>query len=200
MAFDEEGDYFRVPNGSRIITSDDVFDYMLNVRVNNKDIAANVMATRERHEELVFKKTVKMRGMQDYEDLRDQVIARKMSGRQYVYKENGKEVRLNSNGETALRFFYEKLKDDTLFLLDEPENSLSPKFQIELADMIKDMARYSGCQFIIATHSPFMLSIDGAKIYDLDEVPVNVKKWWQLENPRIYFEFFDKHRELFKEE
>ena len=36
-----------------------------------KDIAANVMATRKRHEELVFKKTVKMRGMQDYEDLRD---------------------------------------------------------------------------------------------------------------------------------
>ena len=82
MAFDDEGDYLRVPNGSRIITSDDVFDYMLNVRVNNKDIAANVMATRKHHEELVFKKTVKMRGMQDYEDLRDQVIARKMSGRQ----------------------------------------------------------------------------------------------------------------------
>lgn len=200
MAFDDEGDYLRVPNGSRIITSDDVFDYMLNVRVNNKDIAANVMATRKRHEELVFKKTVKMRGMQDYEDLRDQVIARKMSGRQYVYKENGKEVRLNSNGETALRFFYEKLKDDTLFLLDEPENSLSPKFQIELADMIKDMARYSGCQFIIATHSPFMLAIDGAKIYDLDEVPVNVKKWWQLENPRVYFNFFDKYRDLFNKE
>ena len=200
MAFDDEGDYLIVPNGSRIITSDDVFDYMLNVRVNNKDIAANVMATRKRHEELVFKKTVKMRGMQDYEDLRDQVIARKMSGRQYVYKENGKEVRLNSNGETALRFFYEKLKDDTLFLLDEPENSLSPKFQIELADMIKDMARYSGCQFIIATHSPFMLAIDGAKIYDLDEVPVNVKKWWQLENPRVYFDFFNKYKDLFNKE
>ncbi|MBE5817125.1 MAG: AAA family ATPase [Clostridiales bacterium] len=197
MGFDDEGDLLEVPDGSRIITSDDVFDYMLNVRVNNKDIADNVMATREHYKELVYKKTVKMRGMQDYEDLRDQIIARKTSGRQYVFKENGKEVRLNSNGETALKFFYEKLKDDTLFLLDEPENSLSPRLQIELADMIKDMARYCGCQFIIATHSPFMLAIDGAKIFDLDDVPVNIKKWWELENPKIYFDFFNKHKDLF---
>ena len=200
MAFDEDGDYLRVPNGSRIITSDDVFDYMLNVRVNNKDISLNVEATRELHKELVYSKTVQLRDMSDYEALRDQVIARKLSGRQYVYKQNGKEVKLNSNGETALRFFYEKLKNDTLFLLDEPENSLSPKLQIELAGMIKDMARYGGCQFIIATHSPFMLAIEGAKIYDLDEVPVDIKNWWELENPKIYFEFFDKYKDLFKHE
>lgn len=197
MGYDEDGDIYRIPNGSRIITSDDVFDYMLNVRVNNEDISSNVISTREHHSELVYKKTVQMRGLQDYEALREQVIARKMSGRQYVYKENGKEVRLNSNGETALRFFYEKLKNDTLFLLDEPENSLSPKFQIELADMIKEMSKYNGCQFIIATHSPFMLAIKGAKVYDLDEIPVDIKKWWELENTKIYFEFFNKYREFF---
>ena len=199
MGYDDDGDVFRIPNGSRIITSDDVFDYMLNVRANNQDINSNVMATRRKHEQLVYKKTVKMHGLQDYEKLREQVIARKMSGRQYVYQENGKEVKLNSNGETALKFFYDKLKDDTLFLLDEPENSLSPKYQIELSEMIGDMARYSGCQFIIATHSPFILAIENAKIYDLDAYPVDIKKWWQLENPIMYFNFFDKYRDLFKE-
>lgn len=197
MAFDDDGDTLEVPNGSRIVTSDDVFDYMLNVRVNNEDISQQVMATREHHNELVYKKTVKLRSMQDYEDLRDQVIARKLSGRQYVYKENGKELKLNSNGETALRFFHEKLKDDTLILLDEPENSLSPKFQLELVDLIKCMAKYCGCQFIIATHSPFVLAIDNAKIYDLDALPVDVKNWWELENPKLYFEFFEQYRELF---
>ncbi len=196
MAFDDEGDCLRVPNGSRIITSDDVFDYMLNVRVNNKDIFSNAIPTRELRED-ILRNPIKMSSMQDYERLRDLVLARKLSARQFVYQKNGKEVRLNSNGETALRFFYEKLKDDTLFLLDEPENSLSPKFQIELANMIRDMSKYSGCQFIIATHSPFMLAIEGAKIYDLDEVPVGVKPWWDLENPKIYFDFFNKYRELF---
>lgn len=199
MGYDDEGDMLNVPNGSRIITSDDVFDYMLNVRANNQDIHDNVETIRQMHLDLKYGDTVKMRGLEDYEELREQVLARKksLSKRQYVYLKNGKEVKLNSNGETALKFFYEKLKNDTLFLLDEPENSLSPKFQIELADMIKDMAKYSGCQFIIATHSPFMLAIDNAKIYDLDEYPVSVKKWWELENPKKYFNFFNKHKEHF---
>ena len=199
MGYDDEGDKLNVPNGSRIITSDDVFDYMLNVRVNNQDIHDNVENVRQMHHDLKYSDTVKMRGLEDYEEKREQVLARKksLSKRQYVYLKNGKEVKLNSNGETALKFFYEKLKNDTLFLLDEPENSLSPKFQMELADMIKDMAKYSGCQFIIATHSPFMLAIDNAKIYDLDEYPVSVKKWWELENPKMYFNFFNKHKEHF---
>ena len=98
-----------VPSGSRIITSDDVFDYMLNVRDNNKNISSNVKNTREEYVELKYKPSVKLHGLQDYEDLRDQVIARKSSGRQYVYKNNGKEVILNSNGETALLFFYNKI-------------------------------------------------------------------------------------------
>ena len=199
MGYDDEGDKLNVPNGSRIITSDDVFDYMLNVRVNNQDIHDNVENVRQMHLDLKYGDTVKMRGLEDYEEKREQVLARKksLSKRQYVYLKNGKEVKLNSNGETALKFFYEKLKNDTLFLLDEPENSLSPKFQMELADMIKDMAKYSGCQFVIATHSPFMLAIDNAKIYDLDEYPVSVKKWWELENPKMYFNFFNKHKEHF---
>jgi len=62
------------------------------------------------------------------------------------------------------------------------------------------MARYCGCQFIIATHSPFLLSMNGARIYDLDERPVDIKKWWELENPKIYFDFFNKHRNLFEDD
>lgn len=55
-----------------------------------------------------------------------------------------------------------------------------------------------GCQFIIATHSPFLLALPGARIYDLDETPVDIKKWWQLENPKIYYEFFERHRDKFE--
>ena len=58
---------------------------------------------------------------------------------------------MNSNGETALRYFDERLKSDRLYCLDEPENSLSPKRQQELAAMLEQLARYCGCQFI---HDP----------------------------------------------
>lgn len=66
---------------------------------------------------------------------------------------------MNSNGETALRYFDERLKNDRLYCLDEPENSLSPKRQQELAAMLEQLVRYCGCQFIIATHSPFLLAM-----------------------------------------
>ena len=102
-------------------------------------------------------------------------------------------VRLYSNGESAYRYFIEKITENGLYILDEPENSLSPKRQIELMSFIEDSARFFGCQFIISTHSPFLLAIKGAKIYDLDESPVNVKPWTSLENVRTYYEFFKHH-------
>lgn len=45
----------------------------------------------------------------------------------------------------------------------------------------------------MATHSPFLLSMRGAKIYDLDEDPVDVKRWTELSNVRAYYDFFQKH-------
>lgn len=200
LGYDDDGEEVRIPNGSRIITSDDIFEYMLSVREVNKDISSNVNSTL--NEYIRLRKTPMaqhLSGLSDYEEAYEAYRCKreKISARQYVYKKNGEEIRLNSNGETAIRFFCEKLKDDTLFLLDEPENSLSPKMQITLASIIGDMAKYSGCQFIIATHSPFILSIDGAKIYDLDTSPVMVRKWWELDNPKTYFNFFYSHKELF---
>lgn len=199
MAYNEEGFKQRIPNGSRIITSDDIFDYMLNVRMNNADIAENIEEGREEWMNLKFGKTIQMRGMQDYEALRMQVLARSKSRRKFLQKTVGMEAKLNSNGETALEYFDAKIKNDTLYCLDEPENSLSPKMQLELVGMLSKLARYCGCQFIIATHSPFLLSMPGARIYDLDECPVDIKKWWELENPKIYYEFFKRNKHLFED-
>ena len=50
------------------------------------------------------------------------------------------------------------------------------------------------------THSPFILSMGGARIYDLDETPVDIKRWWELENPQVYYDFFMRHRRLFEGE
>ena len=106
-------------------------------------------------------------------------------------------VREHSNGESALLYFADKIKDNALYLLDEPENSLSPDKQQELLKLIEDSARFFGCQFIIATHSPFLLSMRGAKIYDMDEEVVDVKRWSELKNVRIYYEFFKAHEQEF---
>lgn len=62
-----------------------------------------------------------------------------------------------SNGETTMQILDDYLEMDALYLLDEPEVSLSPANQILLAEKINQMARLLKCQFIISTHSPFML-------------------------------------------
>ncbi|MBR1855042.1 MAG: AAA family ATPase [Lachnospiraceae bacterium] len=97
-----------------------------------------------------------------------------------------------SNGETAMQYFDEFLTPDALFLMDEPEISLSPANQVALAQEINKMAHFLGCQFIIATHSPFLLGTLDAKIYNIDSVDYRVCKWSELENVRYFYEFFKK--------
>lgn len=71
-------------------------------------------------------------------------------------------------------------------------------FQIELIKLIQDSVKYFDCQFIICTHSPFVLGIDNAMIYNLDKEPVISQKWEELENVRIYFDFFESRKDKFK--
>ena len=197
---DEEGLELPIPDGSRIITSDDVFDYMLAVRTNNDEIAEELDAGRDKYARLKFGETVRFSGMDDYEAVRLQVLARSksVSRRQFLRREVGREAKLRSNGETALEFFDSRLKSDRLYLLDEPENSMSAKMQLELAKLLEDTARYCGCQLVIATHSPILLSLEGARIYDLDGEPARVRNFWELENVRIMYEFFKKHAHRFE--
>jgi len=186
----------RIPRHSRIITSDDVFDFMLNLRSLNEGI--------DRQREVLFEeyldhkyKSFRMESLEDYEKLKKVNLARSKTQSRYVREQLMGNVREHSNGESAFLYFSEKIKDNGLYLLDEPENSLSPLKQQELLKFLEDSARFFGCQFVIATHSPFLLSMRGAKIYDLDEKPVDVKRWTELENVRVYYDFFQKHGKEF---
>lgn len=186
----------QVPKDSAIITSDDVFDFMLNLRSINEGI--------DRKREELFEEYLQakynhfqMKSLDDYERLKKVNAARSSTQSKYIRKTLSDNVREHSNGESAFLYFSEKIKENGLYLLDEPENSLSPAKQQELLRFLEDSVRFFGCQFIIATHSPFLLSMRGAKIYDLDGEIVDVKRWSELENVRAYYEFFKKHEEVF---
>lgn len=186
-----------IPANSRIISSDDVFDYMLNIRNLNEGID---LKRQELFDEYLDAKysDFQLKSMADYDQLKKINKARRKTQSRFVKSVLMDNVRGFSNGESAYKYFTEKIGEDGLYLLDEPENSLSPKRQLELKVFIEDSARFFGCQFVISTHSPFLLSIPGAKIYDLDEAPVDIKRWTQLENVRIYYEFFKSHLDDFE--
>ena len=189
-----------VPRQSRIITSDEVFDFLLDVRETNKEID-------ERREELFSEyKKIKFElyaqnqfsSLDDYEDLKRRNEAKRKTKSQYTAKRIPKELVGKSNGESAYLYFTKKITENALYLLDEPENSLSAELQLELVKFIEDSARFFGCQFIISTHSPFILSMKDAKIYDLDSLPVAEKSWTELKNVRTYFDFFLSHAKEFE--
>lgn len=185
-----------IPRYSRIITSDDVFDFMLNLRSLNEGIDRRREGLFEEYLEAKYKH-FQMKSLEDYEHLKKVNTARSKTQSKFVREYLPENVREHSNGESAFLYFSEKIQENGLYLLDEPENSLSPEKQQELLRFLEDSARFFGCQFVIATHSPFLLSMRGAKIYDMDEEIVDVKRWTQLANVRAYYEFFKKHEKEF---
>ena len=184
-----------LPEESRAVSSDDVFDYMLSLRAVNEGIDVKREELFEEYFERRRSGPFRMQSLDDYDELKKVTDARKKTLSCYV-RESGmdKNVREQSNGESAYFYFTSRIQGAGLYLLDEPENSLSPQKQLELKQFLEEEARFFDCQFIIATHSPFLLSLRGAKIYDFDGDPVDVKRWTQLNSVKAYFEFFEAHR------
>ena len=177
---------------SQILSSDDVFDYMLNIRYLNDGIDVR---REELFEEYLSRKysSHQLKSLKEYDDWKESYDAKSKSQSQYVRERLMRNVDMRSNGESAMRYFVEHITENALYLLDEPENSLSVPLQMDLAKFISDSTRYFGCQFVIATHSPIMLSLPGAKIYDLNEAPVQETDWTEVENVKALFRFFEDH-------
>lgn len=183
----------------KYISSDDVFDYLLDLRAINSNV-------NRRKDDLIneyyeYKNTSSDRynsSLSQYEDLKNKVDSNRMTVSKYVRTRlRNNNIIQESNGETALDFWQNEIEDNALYIIDEPENSLSAKNQLKLKTFIEESARYYNCQFIIATHSPFLLALNGAKIYDLDIVPVKAKKWTELDNVKVYNSFFKEHSKEF---
>lgn len=184
-----------IPDEVKIIKSDDVFDYIYNVkRINNRGFNQREALLKEYFE---CKKT-SIRDINDYQSIKNEVDAKRLGPSGFIRgRMLDKDVFEQSNGESALMYFISEIKDNGIYLLDEPENSMSASMQLKLTKFLEESARFFNCQFIIATHSPFILGMNGATIYDLDSVPVSTKKWWELENMKIYYNFFKDNSEKF---
>ncbi len=182
LSEDEFGRKIRtIPENSRYIKSEEILYEIRKIQqsaVLQESIESNL---------------ARERGLQNAKEF----LQTKEGGKQFARFEFAQEK--YSNGETTLQILEDNLEPDCLYLLDEPEVSLSPQNQVKLAKQLNQMARYLGVQFIISTHSPFMLGMLDAKIYNLDTSNYEVQKWSELENVKYFFEFFEKRRSEFIE-
>ena len=186
------------PAEIKVVSSDDVFDYLLDIRSINNHI--------NRRKDILGEEWIKNKytssdySINDYEKIKASYDARHQTQSAYIRNRLSNNLVEQSNGESALMFWEKEIEEDSIYILDEPENSLSAENQLKLKKYIEDSVRFYNCQFIISTHSPFFLSMKDAIIYDLDSIPVETKKWTELSNVKIYKEFFDEYKNEFKEE
>ena len=197
-----------IPPNSKFLASDDIFQHILSVREENLQVKQNkreeldYLETARYHPEEIYaqgKVSLNTDSEEEMENFFRYAAARRQSKRQFVRSRAGEMQRQFSNGENALMFFDREITENAVFFLDEPENSMSPKFQLELRQLIEESVRYQNCQFVIATHSPFILSLKGAKIYNLDDSPVTVEKWYELENVKFFYDFFKRNERVFEQ-
>lgn len=188
---------------SRIISSDDVFKNIINIRERNENNSIK--------RELIFegKNSIANFGWQgprgfnadDPDSIKayqDYYQKFKLPANKYIRKNKYVDERTYSNGENSIKYFTDAIQPGGLYLLDEPENSLSAEIQLDLVQFLQGMARFYNCQFIISTHSPFLLSLPFSRIYNMDEVPVKTYKWTELPNVRIFYDFFKDHASEFE--
>lgn len=212
VLFDEYMDYCRVrmsdlayslsyqaSDYGRIITSDEVFEHILVTRYENDEIDNIRLGMLDRIDDLknAPPRSINFDDKDSIKDFRDSVDARRLSISKYVKKHLGFNKVERSNGENGFKYFTDTIQPQGLYLLDEPENSLSVERQQDLCLFIESMARYENCQFIISTHSPFIMSMKNALLYNLDVYPATTMKWSEVESVRQYYEFFKSREDEF---
>jgi predicted ATPase len=96
-----------------------------------------------------------------------------------------------SHGQRHIRYFDSTYRRRGLYFLDEPENALSPKRQIDLLRILKESSQQGQMQFIIVTHSPILLSYPEATIFSFDDAPIKEIKYEDTDYYKIYKDFLN---------
>jgi len=101
---------------------------------------------------------------------------------------DGKRIHEQSHGEAFLSIVKEFRPG--LFVFDEPESALSPQRQLALMVAMKQLID-QGSQFIIATHSPILLSYPSAAIYELTETGIEKTAYNDISHVKLTKDFLN---------
>lgn len=74
-----------------------------------------------------------------------------------------------SHGEAFVDLMRNRFYPNGLYLLDEPEAALSPRACMAVLSLLSDLVTRN-CQLIVSTHSPILLALPGATIYEITDL------------------------------
>lgn len=95
----------------------------------------------------------------------------------------------HSHGEGFLRLFAERCSWQGLYLMDEPESALSPARQMDLLAMLAGVQETASSQIILATHSPILMAVPGARLLQLTRFGLEAVSLEDTRHYRLYRAF-----------
>jgi predicted ATPase len=101
-----------------------------------------------------------------------------------------------SHGEAILSYFRGRYHIKGIYFLDEPEAALSPSSQLQFLQILQQLERGGHAQFIIATHSPILLSLPGAQVFSFDSSFVEEVPYESTTHYKLYYQFFTDRSSL----
>ena len=101
-----------------------------------------------------------------------------------------------SHGESFMALIRNRFGSKGLYLLDEPEAALSPNRQMQLLLLLHDLLK-EDCQFIIATHSPILLSYPAAQLLNFSETGIEEITYEQSGSYLITRDFIERPKQMY---
>jgi predicted ATPase len=119
-------------------------------------------------------------------------VATYMDETGYLGGYGGKSLHTQSHGESFMAVLLNKLRGNGIYLLDEPEAALSPNRQLAALSAVHQLVE-DHSQFIIATHSPMLLSYPHAKIIQFDNAGVREVAFEDTEHFAVTRDFLNNY-------
>lgn len=94
-----------------------------------------------------------------------------------------------SHGEGFVRFFEERMSQQGIYFMDEPESALSPKRQLELLRILNRIHERANSQVIMATHSPILMALPSARILEITKHGIHETQFRDTQHFKLYKSF-----------
>jgi predicted ATPase len=110
----------------------------------------------------------------------------------------GVSLHKQSHGESFLSLMNKRFGKEGFYILDEPEAALSPQRQLNMLARIHELVKQN-CQFVIATHSPILMSYPKATIYTITNGKFKKQKYKDTQHYQIYKYFLNNYKKMLGE-
>lgn len=118
----------------------------------------------------------------------DQMDREPGCGNRVIDSYGGVSLHRQSHGESFLALVENRFGGQGLYILDEPEAAMSPRGIIRLMQNMDELVRKDS-QFIIATHSPMLLTFPDAEIYQIKEEGIESVRFQDTDHYRTTVRF-----------